>query len=129
MPQANWQRKVLYGFQNPLDLGVFAKTQVLPFVKLSTTDLINQVVPGSVLGMNQSDLKHGMFVKVLAGPYKDTEGVLEDVQPECSAVRIDTREGIAYALLDDLKVIPSLQKGAEPQAVVPRPVRQPLRRK
>jgi hypothetical protein len=48
-----------------------------------------------------------MFVRVLAGPYKDTEGVIEDVQPECSAVRIGTREGNAFAMLDDLKVIPT----------------------
>ena len=52
-------------------------------------------------------LKQGTFVRVLAGPYKDTEGVIEDVQPECSAVRIGTREGNAFAMLDDLKVIPS----------------------
>ncbi len=59
--------------------------------------------------MKQSDLKAGQFVKVLAGPYKDTEGVLEDVQPECSAVRIGTKEGNAFAMLDDLKVIPPIQ--------------------
>lgn len=56
--------------------------------------------------MKQSDLKAGMLVKVLAGPYKDAEGVLEDIQPECSAVRIDTNEGTAFALLDDLQVMP-----------------------
>jgi hypothetical protein len=78
--------------------------------------------------MKFSELKSGMFVKVLAGPYKDTEGVLEDIQPECSAVRIGTREGNAYALLDDLKVIPSIQEDAVPSAV-PTPARSPLRRK
>lgn len=58
--------------------------------------------------MKQSDLKQGMFVKVLAGPYKDTEGVVEDVQAECSAVRIGTKEGNAFAMLDDLRVIPPI---------------------
>ncbi len=58
--------------------------------------------------MNQSNLKAGVFVKVLAGPYKDTEGVVEDIQPECSAVRIGTKEGNAFAMLDELKVIPPI---------------------
>ena len=75
--------------------------------------------------MNSSELKAGVFVKVLAGPYKDTVGVIEDIQDECSAVRIGTREGNAFALLDDLKVLPSLDE----DAVMPKPVRSPLRRK
>ena len=58
--------------------------------------------------MQGTKLEVGTFVKVLAGPYEGTEGVLEDVQPECSAVRIGTREGNAYAMLDDLKVIKPL---------------------
>lgn len=58
--------------------------------------------------MKSTDLKAGQFVKVLAGPYKDTEGVVEDVQPECSAVRIGTKEGNAFAMLDDVQVIPPI---------------------
>jgi hypothetical protein len=70
--------------------------------------------------MKSSDLKAGVFVKVLAGPYKDTEGVVEDVQPECSAVRIGTREGNAFALLDDLRIIPSPgEKAAVPSTPKP----------
>jgi len=76
--------------------------------------------------MKSTDLKAGVFVKVVAGPYKDTEGVVEDVQPECSAVRIGTREGNAFALLDDLEVIPSLDKDA---VSLPKPVRSPIRKK
>jgi hypothetical protein len=56
------------------------------------------------------ELKQGTFVRVLAGPYKDTEGVIEDIQPECSAVRIGTKEGNAFAMLDDLRVIPPIGK-------------------
>lgn len=59
---------------------------------------------------------------MLAGPYKDTEGVIEDVQPECSAVRIGTREGNAFAMLDDLKAIPPIGGSA----VRSRPNRNPL---
>lgn len=78
--------------------------------------------------MSSSDLKAGVFVKVLAGPYKDTVGVIEDIQPECSAVRIGTREGNAFALLDDLKVLPSLDtEDAVP--VMPKPIRSPLRKR
>lgn len=75
--------------------------------------------------MKSTDIKAGVFVKVLAGPYKGTEGVIEDVQPECSAVRIGTREGNAFALLDDLQIIPPVD--AVP--VMPKPVRSPLRKK
>jgi hypothetical protein len=78
--------------------------------------------------MNSSELKAGVFVKVLAGPYKDTVGVIEDVQPECSAVRIGTREGNAFALLEDLKVLPSLDTQDAVEAM-PKPVRSPLRKK
>lgn len=46
-----------------------------------------------------------MSVKVLDGPYKDAEGVLTDVQPECSAVRLETKEGTAFAMLDSVKKI------------------------
>ena len=76
--------------------------------------------------MKSSDLKVGVFVKVLAGAYKDTKGVVEDVQPECSAVRIGTREGNAFALLDDLQVIPKLEEDA---VAAPKTIKPVLRKK
>ena len=66
--------------------------------------------------------KQGEFVRIIAGPYEGEEGVIEDVQPECSAVRIGTREGNAFAMLDDLKAIPPIA----PQLVTGKPA---LRRK
>jgi len=53
-------------------------------------------------------IKQGEFVRITAGPYEGDEGVVEDVQPECSAVRVGTREGNSYAMLDDLRKIPPL---------------------
>lgn len=79
--------------------------------------------------MKSTDLKAGVFVKVLAGPYKGTEGVIEDVQPECSAVRIGTREGNAFALLDDIQVMPPIEPPVNAVAKVLKPVRSPLRKK
>jgi transcription antitermination factor NusG len=54
------------------------------------------------------ELEQGTPVKILSGPYRDAEGVIEDVQPECSAVRIETKEGRAYAMLDDVQVVPEI---------------------
>lgn len=75
--------------------------------------------------MKSTDLKAGLFVKVLAGPYKDTKGVVEDVQPECSAVRIGTREGNAFALLDDLEIIPSLDPPKDAVVLPRKPTNKP----
>lgn len=53
------------------------------------------------------NLKQGTLVKVLAGSYKDSVGVIDDIQPECSAMRIATQEGHAYAMLDAVQTLPS----------------------
>jgi hypothetical protein len=70
------------------------------------------------------NLKQGTFVKVLAGAFKDTVGVIEDIQPECSAVRIGTREGNAFAMLDAVQALP-----APEDAGMIKPVKSPLRKK
>lgn len=70
-------------------------------------------------------LEQGTFVKVLEGAFKDTVGVIEDVQDECSAVRIGTREGNAFAMIDAVKVLPYRDTDTQPM----RAVRSPLRRK
>ena len=42
-------------------------------------------------------------MRITSGTYKGAEGVIEDLQPECSAVRILTKTGHAYALLDAMQ--------------------------
>lgn len=51
--------------------------------------------------MNQAVLDVGDAVRITAGPYAGLEGVVEDRQPECDAVRIHTKEGAAYCFLGD----------------------------
>lgn len=45
-------------------------------------------------------------VRITAGPYKDAEGIVEDLQPACDAVRIRTKEGTAYSFLEAAVRIP-----------------------
>lgn len=53
-------------------------------------------------------------VRVTSGVYAGAEGIVEDLQPECSAVRIHTREGNAYAYVETIAKI-----------VKPMPIRKP----
>lgn len=53
-------------------------------------------------------------VRITAGPYKDAEGIVEDLQPECDAVRIRTDEGIAYSFLEGAVRIPKPLKSKSP---------------
>lgn len=45
-------------------------------------------------------------MRITAGPYKDAEGIVEDLQPECDAVRVRTAEGTAYSFLEAAVRIP-----------------------
>jgi hypothetical protein len=65
--------------------------------------------------MNSAIIDVGDPVRVTAGPYKDAEGIVEDLQPECDAVRIHTSEGSAYAFLEDAVRI---QKPRPPKAIL-----------
>lgn len=49
--------------------------------------------------MISSQFAEGDPVRITFGTYKGAEGVIEDLQPECSAVRILTKTGRVYALL------------------------------
>lgn len=71
--------------------------------------------------MNQAQFDVGDAVRITGGPYKDAEGVVEDRQPECDAVRIHTKDGTAYAFLE--YAVP-LQK---PQQQI-KPMRSPIRK-
>lgn len=56
--------------------------------------------------MNQATYAVGDPVRIASGTYKDAEGVIEDLQPECDVVRIHTKEGTAYGFLEDLMRVP-----------------------
>lgn len=45
-------------------------------------------------------------MRIAAGVYMNAEGVIEDLQPECDAVRIHTKNGTAYCFREDLMRIP-----------------------
>lgn len=60
--------------------------------------------------MNQAQFDVGDAVRITAGPYKDAEGVIEDRQPECDAVRIHTKDGTAYAFVENAVRLPSPTK-------------------
>lgn len=55
--------------------------------------------------MNQQ-IDVGDPVRITAGPYTGAEGVVEDLQPECDAVRIHTKDGTAYSFLEATVRIP-----------------------
>lgn len=57
----------------------------------------------------------GDTVKVTSGIYKDAEGAVADIQPECSVMRIETPEGAAYAFLESIqKVNKAFTSGKKP---------------
>lgn len=53
-----------------------------------------------------SHIDIGDPVRITGGPYTGSEGVVEDIQPECDAVRIRTKEGTAYSFLEAAVRIP-----------------------
>jgi transcription elongation factor len=56
--------------------------------------------------MNQRKLAEGMPVRITQGTYAGAEGVIEDLDPECSAVRIRTKAAdTAYAYTDAVAVL------------------------
>lgn len=58
------------------------------------------------MSMNQGKLAEGVPVRITDGPYKGIEGVIADLDPECSAARVYTKEeGSAYALLNQMQII------------------------
>lgn len=68
--------------------------------------------------MSQTKYAVGDPVKVTSGVYKDAEGVIADLMDECDAVRLETKEGAAYAYIEAMKPLP-----------MPRPPKSSLRRK
>ncbi len=64
--------------------------------------------------MNQAQFDVGDPVKITAGTYKDAEGVIEDLLPECDAVRVHTKDGTAYGFLEGVQRIPNPMKQIKP---------------
>lgn len=67
--------------------------------------------------MNQVQIAVGDPVRITAGTYKDAEGVVEDLQPACDAVRVHTKSGVAYGFLEAVVPLP-----------LPKPRRSPIRK-
>lgn len=50
-------------------------------------------------------------VRVTSGVYKNAEGIIEDLQTECSVMRIHTKAGNVYAMVGTVeKIMPPLTK-------------------
>lgn len=65
--------------------------------------------------MSTAQFVDGDAVRVDSGVYAGAEGVIDDIQPECSAVRIHTKSGNVYAFLDAVsKVIKPMPVGKNP---------------
>ena len=56
-------------------------------------------MPGKIVSMKEAKFSEGDPVRVTSGVYEGAEGVVEDLQPECSAVRIRTKSGSAYGFI------------------------------
>jgi hypothetical protein len=72
--------------------------------------------------MNQAKFDVGDPVKITAGTYKDAEGVVEDLLPECDAVRVHTKDGAVYGFLEGMVRI------QKPRPMNSKPVRSPIRK-
>jgi hypothetical protein len=55
--------------------------------------------------MAQTTLKVGNKVEVLEGPFAGSTGVVADIQPECSAIRIQDGTDNIYALIDTVRIV------------------------
>lgn len=68
--------------------------------------------------MNQTELLQGDPVRITSGAYAGAEGVVADIQPECSAVVVHTKSGNAYGYKEGISKL-----------VKPMPVNKPVIRK
>lgn len=67
--------------------------------------------------MKKPSFAVGDLVKVTSGVYADAVGVVEDMQPECSAVRIHAKDGNVYAYTDAVQKMRTAEsKSARPLA-------------
>lgn len=66
----------------------------------------------------KTSLLEGDPVRITSGVYEGAEGILEDLQPECSAVRIHTDKGNAYAYLETISKIVKPQPMRKPNPLI-----------
>jgi hypothetical protein len=78
-------------------------------------------MPGRIMSMNAT-LSEGDPVRVTSGVYEGSEGIIEDLQPECSAIRIHTKAGNVYALLG------CVEKIMPPSTPMRMPKRSPIKK-
>ncbi len=55
--------------------------------------------------MKRTQFVEGDPVRIEDGVYAGAEGIIEDLQPECSAVRVHTKTGNVYAYLEAVRKI------------------------
>jgi hypothetical protein len=55
--------------------------------------------------MTTNTMRVGNKVEVLKGPYAGETGVIADIQPQCSVIRIRSGEDNIYALIDTVQPI------------------------
>lgn len=59
--------------------------------------------------MKKPRFAEGDPVRVTSGVYAGAEGLVEDFQPECSAVRVHTKAGNVYAYVEHIdKVVKAI---------------------
>ena len=68
-----------------------------------------QVLPGYDVSMNEAKYAEGDLVRVTSGIYADAVGVVDDIKPECSVIRIHAKEGTVYADADAVVKMPTEQ--------------------
>jgi transcription antitermination factor NusG len=64
--------------------------------------------------------REGDPVRVTSGVYTGAEGIVEDLQPECSAVRVHTKAGNVYAYLEAVAKIVKPMPTRKPNALTKR---------
>lgn len=55
--------------------------------------------------MTTNTMRVGNKVEVLKGPYAGETGVIEDIQPQCSVIRIRSGQDSIYALIDTVQPV------------------------
>lgn len=89
--------------QKPLDSADLGKNTSSAESQTEYSDLRNQVVPGSVLGMTEYSFSLGDAVRITSGVFAGAEGIVADLAPACSVVRVHAKTGNAYAYVTDLE--------------------------
>jgi transcription antitermination factor NusG len=68
--------------------------------------------------MRINHLAKGDPVRITSGVYSNAEGIIEDLQTECSAVRVQTKTGNVYAYVEHISKIVKPMPTRKPNALV-----------